>query len=73
MTLDLLFPTVGESVPTDHRYTLFAALMAAVPDFRAAGGPRFAALTGTPAGRGELRLRSHTGLERADRSDAERR
>src|SRR5690349_5898353 len=62
MTLDLLFPAVGEAVPTDHRYPLFAALSAVVPDFHAAGGPRFAALTGTPAGRGELRLTDRSRL-----------
>lgn len=62
MTLDLLFHTLGESVPTDHRYALYAALTAAVPDFHAAGGPRFAALTGQPAGRGELRLTDRSRL-----------
>lgn len=41
MTLDLLFPALGESVPTDHRYALYAAVSAAVPDYHAAGGPRF--------------------------------
>ena len=56
MTVDLLFPAAGGDVPTDHAYPLLAALSAVVPGFHAAGGPRFAPLTGDPAGPGRLRL-----------------
>lgn len=62
MVVDLLFPARGESPPTDHAYPLYAALSAVVPAFHAAGGPRFAPLTGEPAGGGRLRLNERSVL-----------
>lgn len=61
MTVDLLFPALGSSLPVDHSYPLYAALSAAVPGFHADAGPlRFAPVTGmaVPGGRLELGDRS---------------
>lgn len=57
MTLDILFPALGESVPTDHAYLLYAALSRIVPAFHEApAGVRFCPLTGQNGGPGLLRL-----------------
>lgn len=57
MPLDLLFPATGGPVPVDHLYSLYAALSRVVPAVHdPAAGVRFAALSGEPAGRGQLAL-----------------
>ncbi len=57
MTLDLLFPVLGDSLPTDHSYLLFAAASHLAPVFHDKdAGVRFGALTGTYAGSGRLLL-----------------
>ena len=57
MTVDLVFPAVGDAVPTDHAYPLYGALSQVVPAFHAAGpGPRFAPLSGASGGKGRLQL-----------------
>ena len=33
MTLELVFPALGTSLPTDHLYALYAALSRVVPEF----------------------------------------
>lgn len=33
MTLELVFPAIGTTLPTDHAYPLYAALSAIVPTF----------------------------------------
>src|SRR5262245_30114692 len=61
--LDLLFPVLGETLPTDHAYPLYAALARTVPAFHdAARGLRFAPLGGVPDAPGKLRLTDRTRL-----------
>jgi len=60
--VDLLFSVIGESVPTDHAYALYAALSRSVPAFHQVDTRvRFAPLTGMAGEPGHLRLtdRSH--------------
>jgi CRISPR-associated protein Cas6 len=57
MTLDLLFPVLGDSLATDHSYLLFAAASHLAPVFHDNdAGVRFGAITGTYAGGGRLKL-----------------
>jgi len=57
MTLDLLFPVLGDSLPTDHGYLLFAAASHLAPVFHDKdAGVRFTAITGTYAGGGRILL-----------------
>ena len=57
MTIDLLFPIVGESLPTDHAYPMYAALSAAVPQFHEPTHRlRFAPVGGIPDRPGRLRI-----------------
>lgn len=57
MFVDLLFPAVGESVPVDHAYPLYAALSRLVPAFHdPAARIRFAPLSGLRGEPGRLRL-----------------
>jgi CRISPR-associated protein Cas6 len=63
--LDLLFPALGESLPTDHAYPLYAALSRAVPAVHdPAAGVRFAPINGDrgPPGRIVLSPRSRLRL-----------
>jgi CRISPR-associated protein Cas6 len=71
MTVDLLFPVHGDSVPTDHAYALYAALSGAVPAFHDPASPlRFAPLTGGRGGPGRLLLNRHSALRVRLPSDA---
>src|SRR6266852_4903905 len=55
--IDLLFPVLGDTLPTDHAYLLYAALSRRVPRFHdAAGGVRFAQINGQRGGKGQLVL-----------------
>jgi CRISPR-associated protein Cas6 len=57
MTLDLIFPVLGDSLPTDHSYLLFAAASHLAPVFHDKDAAvRLAAITGTYAGGGRLLL-----------------
>ena len=55
--IDLLFPVLGDTLPTDHAYLLYAALSRVIP---AVHDPttrmRFAPVTGEPVGAGRLRI-----------------
>jgi CRISPR-associated protein Cas6 len=62
MTVDLIFPVRGDSVPADHSYALYGALSRAVPAFHEPDADiRFAPLNGMPGEPGRLRFteRSH--------------
>jgi hypothetical protein len=60
---DLLFPVLGETLPTDHAYPLYAALTQVVPAFHdPEGGLRFAMLRGTPEAPGKFRLSDRSRL-----------
>ena len=57
MTLDLLFPVLGDSLPTDHGYLLFAAASHLAPVFHdPKTSVRSAAINGTYAGGGRILL-----------------
>ena len=61
MTLELIFPALGTSLPTDHAYALYAALSSVVPAFHDEDSPlRFAPITGraTPDGRLHISVNS---------------
>jgi CRISPR-associated protein Cas6 len=61
--VDLLFPARGETMATDHAYSLYAALSSVVPDFhRPDGGLRFLSLGGIPEMPGRLRLTDRSRL-----------
>lgn len=61
--IDLVFPVLGQSVPTDHAYPLYAALSRAVPAFHdPAARVRFAPLTGSAGDPGRLRLTDRSRL-----------
>lgn len=61
--LDLVFPALGQSVPTDHAYPLYAALSRSVPAFHDPDSHvRFAPLTGTGGEPGRLRLTDRSRL-----------
>lgn len=58
MFIDLLFPAVGDSVPLDHAYPLYAALTQVVPSFHDVDGNiRFAPLNGMRGEPGRLQLK----------------
>lgn len=55
--IDVLFPVLGTTVPTDHLYPLYSALTKAVPAFHKAEVPlRFAPIRGQYGGKGLIRL-----------------
>src|SRR5947208_792949 len=55
--IDLLFPVLGTSLPTDHLYLLYAALSRRIPAFHDLSHPlRFAAINGQLAERGRIAL-----------------
>jgi CRISPR-associated protein Cas6 len=61
--LDLLFSVMGDTVPTDHAYPLYAALAGLVPAFHdPAARLRFAPLGGVPDAPGRLRLTDYSRL-----------
>jgi CRISPR-associated protein Cas6 len=63
VTVDLVFPASGTSVPTDHAYHLYAALSHVVPQFHdAAARLRFAPITGVAVPEGRLELGAHSQL-----------
>lgn len=63
MVIDLLFPTLGGDVPSEHAYPLYAALSQAVPAFHdPVADIRFAPLTGVSGERGRLRLTDRSRL-----------
>jgi CRISPR-associated protein Cas6 len=55
--LDLVFPVIGTTLPTDHAYQLYAALCGLLPVFHVDESPmRFACVTGEANPDGDLRL-----------------
>lgn len=57
MVIDLFFPILGDTLPADHAYPLYAALSGVVPAFHdPAAGVRFAPIGGPPFDRGRLQL-----------------
>ena len=63
MTLELVFPAAGTSLPTDHSYPLYGALSGIVPQFHAEASPlRFGPITGIGSADGRLRLTEHSCL-----------
>lgn len=63
MTLELVFPVNGTTLPTDHSYPLYAALSAIVPLFHADGSQlRFAPISGVGQPDGTLRVGPHSCL-----------
>lgn len=61
MVLDLLFPVLGQSLPTDHGYLIYSAASHVVPllhDLQA--GIRAAAITGLYAGSGLLTINQYS-------------
>ena len=55
--LDLVFPVIGTTLPTDHAYQLYAALCGLLPVFHVDEPPmRFACVTGEANPDGKLRL-----------------
>lgn len=63
MFVDLLFPALGNTIPTDHAYPLYASLSRLVPAFHdPSAGLRFAPLNGAPGEPGRLRLNERSRL-----------
>ena len=63
MTLELVFPVLGTSLPTDHAYALYAALSSVVPRFHNEDSPlRFAPITGRATPDGLLHITEHSCL-----------
>ena len=63
MTLELVFPALGTSLPTDHLYALYAALSRVVPEFHDDDSPlRFAPITGGATPDGLLHIMDHSCL-----------
>lgn len=63
MTLELVFPAIGTTLPTDHSYPLYAALSAIVPAFHADDAQlRFAPISGVGQPDGTLRFGPHSCL-----------
>lgn len=61
--LDLLFPILGDTIPTDHAYPLYAALAHLVPAFHDPNARlRFAPLNGSPVAPGQLGLTDNSCL-----------
>jgi CRISPR-associated protein Cas6 len=55
--IDLLFPVLGTSLPTDHAYLMYGALSHRIPRFHdPVGGVRFAQINGQRGGPGQLVL-----------------
>jgi CRISPR-associated protein Cas6 len=70
-TYDLLFPVVGDTLPTDHAYPLYAALSRLAPRFHdRAGEMRFAAITGELAGAGRIGVTTQSRLRVRTTEDA---
>ena len=63
MTLELVFPVTGATLPTDHSYPLYGALSGIVPRFHDADSPlRFAPVTGIGIAEGRMQLGPHSCL-----------
>ena len=63
MTLELVFPVTGATLPTDHSYPLYGALSGIVPRFHDADSPlRFASVTGVGSAEGRMQLGPHSCL-----------
>ena len=63
MSLELVFPAFGKTLPTDHAYTLYAALSGVVPEFHDKDSPlRFAPITGRATPDGLLHVTEHSCL-----------
>ena len=63
MSLDLVFPALGKTLPTDHAYALYAALSRVVPKFHDKDSPlRFAPITGRATPDGFLHITEHSCL-----------
>jgi CRISPR-associated protein Cas6 len=61
--IDLLFPVIGDTLPTDHAYALYGALSRVVPAFHdAAAGVRFCPVSGEPVPGGRLQLNDRSVL-----------
>lgn len=61
MHLDVVFPTSGGTVATDHAYLLYAAVSRIVPEFHQENSPlRYAAITGVASPNGQLQLTPHS-------------
>jgi CRISPR-associated protein Cas6 len=61
--VDLLFPVLGEALPTDHAYLLYGALSSVIPEFHDPdGGLRFAAINGQRGPKGQIRLNAGSRL-----------
>lgn len=60
MTLELVFPAIGTTLPTDHSYSLYAALSVIVPAFHADDAQlRFAPISGVGQPDRTLRVGPH--------------
>ena len=63
MSLELVFPALGKTLPTDHAYALYAALSGIVPKFHDKDSPlRFAPITGRATPDGLLHITEHSCL-----------
>jgi CRISPR-associated protein Cas6 len=63
VTLELVFPVIGTTLPTDHAYPLYAALCVTVPAFHARDAPlKFASITGIGQPNGTLQVSPHSCL-----------
>jgi CRISPR-associated protein Cas6 len=63
VTLELVFPVIGTTLPTDHSYPLYAALSVIVPAFHAAEAQlRFAPISGVGQSDGTLKVGPHSCL-----------
>jgi CRISPR-associated protein Cas6 len=63
MVIELVFPVMGESVPIDHHYPLYAALSHIVPEFHAEDSVwRFGPILGVAVSPGKLQLPEHARL-----------
>jgi len=63
VTIDLVFPALGNTLPTDHAYALYGALSQIVPDFHdETRSVRFAPINGRAAPDGRLQITEHSCL-----------
>jgi len=63
LTLELIFSVRGTALPTDHAYSLYAALSGIVPEFHRDDSPlRFAPISGIGSPDGWLQLHEHSCL-----------
>src|SRR5262245_41889938 len=61
--IDVMFPVLGTTLPTDHAYALYSALTALVPAYHKPGSRlAFAPVSGHYEGRGLLRLHGRSRL-----------